>query len=63
MLGIKLKSNNNESYKDIYLVILGIILVFYMGLGLFYRPIKTIAYEKISSYNELYLKVVWGIGN
>lgn len=63
MLDIKLKSNNKKLCKDIYLIVLIGIIAFYIGLGLFYKPIKTIAYEKINSYNELYLKAVWGIGN
>lgn len=58
-MDIKLRSNN----KNIYLIVLGIIISFYIGLGLFYKPVKTIIYEKINNYNELYLKVVWGIGN
>ena len=62
-MDIKLRSNNKKSYKDIYLIVLIGILAFYIGVGLFYKPIKTIAYEKINSYNELYLKAVWGIGN
>ncbi len=59
----KLRNNNRKSDKNIYFITLGIILIFYMGVGLFYKPIKTIACEKINNYNELYLKVVWGLGN
>lgn len=62
-MDIKLRSNNKKSDKNIYLIVLGIIITFYMGLGVSYKPIKKVVHKTMDSYNELYLKAVWGVGN